>query len=114
MSRFTGAYNDIHEGREVVVMSEYVGDLGTVDRYLTPEQAFDLGWALVAAGHRAQADQLRSTLYGDCETCANTRMIQDPAKGRSWTIYCPDCNADGKPRGTVPVIGRNNQPEEEL
>lgn len=43
---------------------------------------------------------------GDCDTCGNTRLIDQPKNGRSWMVSCPDCHpGDHREFPPVPQIG---------
>lgn len=70
----------------------------TIKIVTRPEHA--LAWATQMAMSAGYAWQVRADAWrrGDCATCSNVRMIDDPdVPGRHSAIHCPDCNPGPNP-----------------
>ncbi len=78
--------------------------------YLAPTTVLEYAEALVRSAKHALANQITDLRRGECGTCHNVRMIDDPIHdGVRNLITCPDC-----PPGWIPTIPGRVQIEREL
>lgn len=98
-----------HDGR---LMIRRWGDVIAGDKteiWVEAHEIPDLLRDLTNAAMTALTHVARAMEEGDCETCGNTRLVEEPAPGgRTWSVHCPDCTAGRsrpEPFAEYPRIG---------
>lgn len=84
---------DAHHLVDVEFYEISVDREATTDRFvfrMTVDDAWSLSTKLLSSIEQASRSRLVDVRRGECETCGNLRMVEDP-NPLVGTTYCPDC-----------------------
>lgn len=67
--------------------------------------------AIIINGGHLLTDVADAWRRGDCSTCLNIRLVEQPrAGGRTERVHCPDCSPDVNPLIGFPIMHRPGEP----